>query len=176
MLGRVCSSTVSVWTVSHSAFGPRFGLDKSLGTRTFQRSLRRTRDGLRQVDWLSTDVLALHSKAEAGRQMGKHPRNVEQQVVQEGEVEGSGRGGRVKKRLEVDGLPIEGISIGGHETCIMLPSMKVAFDIGRCPQRAISQDFLLISHAHMDHIVRHRPSLIYVSRELLSRILFACSG
>lgn len=56
--------------------------------------------------------------------------------------------------LEVDGLSIEGVSVGGQETCILIPALKLAFDIGRCPERAISQDFLFISHAHMDHIVR----------------------
>lgn len=60
-----------------------------------------------------------------------------------------------KKRggLNVEGYPVEGISIGGQETCIIFPTLKLAFDIGRCPQRAISQDFLFISHGHMDHIV-----------------------
>ncbi|KAI4319128.1 hypothetical protein MLD38_032764 [Melastoma candidum] len=56
------------------------------------------------------------------------------------------------ERIVIGGYPIEGVSIAGHETCVILPSLKLAFDIGRCPQRAISQDFLFISHAHMDHI------------------------
>lgn len=55
--------------------------------------------------------------------------------------------------LNIEGYPVEGLSIGGHETCIIFPTLKLAFDIGRCPQRAISQDFLFISHGHMDHIV-----------------------
>ncbi|XP_020270217.1 nuclear ribonuclease Z isoform X3 [Asparagus officinalis] len=57
-----------------------------------------------------------------------------------------------RKGLEIEGYPIEGLSIGGQETCVIFPTMKMAFDIGRCPQRAIAQDFLFISHAHMDHI------------------------
>ncbi|TVT99238.1 hypothetical protein EJB05_55414, partial [Eragrostis curvula] len=59
---------------------------------------------------------------------------------------------KAKPRLEVEGYPVEGISIGGQETCVIFPSLSLAFDIGRCPQRAISQDFLFISHAHLDHI------------------------
>lgn len=59
-----------------------------------------------------------------------------------------------KKAMQIEGYPIEGLSIGGHETCIIFPSLRIAFDIGRCPHRAISQDFLFISHSHMDHIVR----------------------
>ncbi|KAI3766812.1 hypothetical protein L2E82_16886 [Cichorium intybus] len=57
-----------------------------------------------------------------------------------------------KKGLNIEGYPIEGLSIAGHETCIILPSLNLAFDIGKCPQRAISQQFLFISHGHMDHI------------------------
>ncbi|XP_012080218.1 nuclear ribonuclease Z isoform X2 [Jatropha curcas] len=57
-----------------------------------------------------------------------------------------------KSVLTIEGYPVEGLSIGGHETCIIFPSLNLAFDIGRCPQRALSQDFLFISHAHMDHI------------------------
>ena len=55
--------------------------------------------------------------------------------------------------LEVDGFSIEGVSVGGQETCVMLPALKLAFDIGRCPERAVYQDILFITHAHMDHIV-----------------------
>ncbi|CAN1347666.1 tRNase Z TRZ1 [Linum perenne] len=54
--------------------------------------------------------------------------------------------------MTIQGYPIEGFSIAGLETCIIFPSLDLAFDIGRCPQRAISQKFLFISHAHMDHI------------------------
>ncbi|KAJ4712159.1 nuclear ribonuclease Z-like [Melia azedarach] len=57
-----------------------------------------------------------------------------------------------KKGMQIEGYRIEGLSIAGHETCIIFPSLDLAFDIGRCPDRAISQDFLFISHAHMDHI------------------------
>lgn len=64
-----------------------------------------------------------------------------------------------KKGLEIEGYRVEGLSIGGHETCIIFPTLNLAFDIGRCPQRALSQDFLFISHGHMDHIVSFFLSL-----------------
>ncbi|KAI3726900.1 hypothetical protein L1987_66707 [Smallanthus sonchifolius] len=51
-----------------------------------------------------------------------------------------------KKGLVIEDYPIEGLSIAGHETCIILPTLNLAFDIGKCPQRAISQQFLFISH------------------------------
>ncbi|KNA23796.1 hypothetical protein SOVF_021280 [Spinacia oleracea] len=57
-----------------------------------------------------------------------------------------------KRGIEIEGYPIEGLSIGGQETCVIFPTLSLAFDIGRCPQRAVSQDFLFISHGHMDHI------------------------
>ncbi|MQL87055.1 hypothetical protein Taro_019584 [Colocasia esculenta] len=57
-----------------------------------------------------------------------------------------------RKGVDVEGLLIEGISVGGHETCVVVPSMNLAFDIGRCPSRAVHQDFLFITHAHLDHI------------------------
>jgi ribonuclease Z len=85
---------------------------------------------------------------------------------------------KAKKRLEIEGYPIEGISIGGQETCVIFPTLSLAFDIGRCPQRAVSQDFLFISHAHLDHIgglpmyvatrglYRLRPPTIFVPKYL----------
>ncbi|XP_059442792.1 tRNase Z TRZ1 [Corylus avellana] len=59
---------------------------------------------------------------------------------------------KTKGAMNIEGYPVKGLSIAGHETCIMFPTLKLAFDIGRCPQHAIYHDFLCISHAHMDHI------------------------
>ncbi|GMN27921.1 hypothetical protein TIFTF001_001851 [Ficus carica] len=58
----------------------------------------------------------------------------------------------VRKGVDLEGYSIEGISIGGQETCVIVPEFKCAFDIGRCPSRAIHQNFLFITHAHLDHI------------------------
>ncbi|XP_047319963.1 tRNase Z TRZ2, chloroplastic [Impatiens glandulifera] len=57
-----------------------------------------------------------------------------------------------RKKIEAEDYSIEGISIGGHETCVIIPELKSAFDIGRCPARAVQQNFLFITHAHLDHI------------------------
>ena len=35
--------------------------------------------------------------------------------------------------MDLGGVNIEAISVGGLETCIQLPGAKLAFDIGRCP-------------------------------------------
>ncbi|KAM5580497.1 tRNase Z TRZ2, chloroplastic [Rosa sericea] len=58
----------------------------------------------------------------------------------------------LRKGVDLEGYSIEGVSVGGHETCIIIPEFKCAFDIGRCPSRAIHQNFLFITHAHLDHI------------------------
>ncbi|KAG4953220.1 hypothetical protein AAZX31_14G049400 [Glycine max] len=57
-----------------------------------------------------------------------------------------------RKVLDLEGYSIEGLSVGGQETCIIIPEFKCSFDIGRCPSRAIQQNFLFITHAHLDHI------------------------
>lgn len=57
-----------------------------------------------------------------------------------------------RKGIDLEGYSIEGISIGGQETCVIIPEFKCAFDIGRCPSRAIHQNFVFITHAHLDHI------------------------
>ncbi|XP_061360695.1 tRNase Z TRZ2, chloroplastic [Gastrolobium bilobum] len=58
----------------------------------------------------------------------------------------------LRKGLDLEGYSIEGLSIGGQETCIIIPEFKCTFDIGRCPTRAIHQNFVFITHAHLDHI------------------------
>ena len=54
--------------------------------------------------------------------------------------------------LNLAGIQVEGLSIGGIETCLDLPLHKVAFDIGRAPDFAIARDTILFTHAHMDHM------------------------
>ncbi|CAG9462821.1 unnamed protein product [Pedinophyceae sp. YPF-701] len=74
--------------------------------------------------------------------------------------------GRCSEMVCVGGVQLQGISVGGVETCIILPQFNVAFDIGRCPQRAVYQDTVLITHAHMDHI--GGINFHIASRQLLS--------
>ena len=65
------------------------------------------------------------------------------------------RNGREKDRFvvhELSGYKIEGVSVGGQETSIVLPQLKVAFDSGRCPQRCVYADVMCLSHTHMDHV------------------------
>ncbi|RCV04572.1 hypothetical protein SETIT_1G010800v2 [Setaria italica] len=62
------------------------------------------------------------------------------------------RSNNAKHLLEIEGYPVEGVSVGGKETCVIFPTLSLAFDIGMCPQQAISQEFLFVSHGHLDHI------------------------
>ncbi|KAL6543927.1 mitochondrial 3'-tRNA processing endonuclease Trz2 [Orobanche gracilis] len=57
-----------------------------------------------------------------------------------------------RKGFDLDGYSVEGLSICGRETCVIVPELKSAFDIGGCPSRAVQQNFLFITHAHLDHI------------------------
>lgn len=54
-------------------------------------------------------------------------------------------------RLQLGGMAVEAHSVGGVETCFQLPDFGLCLDIGRCPEGAISQDRLLLTHAHIDH-------------------------
>lgn len=47
---------------------------------------------------------------------------------------------------------VDGLSIGGVETCIDFPELKLCFDVGRCPDEAVLRPTVLFTHAHMDHM------------------------
>lgn len=50
------------------------------------------------------------------------------------------------------GLTVLARSVGGIETCIELPELKLAFDLGRCPRSAVARPTVLFTHGHMDHL------------------------
>jgi ribonuclease Z len=54
--------------------------------------------------------------------------------------------------VDLLGLEVRGRSIGGVETCIEVPSARLAFDIGRMPASATSATTVLFTHAHIDHM------------------------
>lgn len=54
--------------------------------------------------------------------------------------------------LKVAGLTLRGITQGGVETCLMVPELKLMFDVGRCPPGALKYDTILCSHGHQDHL------------------------
>jgi ribonuclease Z len=54
--------------------------------------------------------------------------------------------------LNLEGIAVDAVSIGGLETCIQLPGFDLAFDIGRCPPTSVHRNTLLFTHAHIDHM------------------------
>lgn len=66
----------------------------------------------------------------------------------------SGHSDRMASRLiekTVGGVRLQGFSLAGEETIMIVPEMNVAFDIGRAPREAIGIDHICLSHGHMDH-------------------------
>lgn len=53
--------------------------------------------------------------------------------------------------MQLAGIEVVAVSVGGMETCIELPGYDLCFDIGRCPQSAIRRSRVLLTHTHMDH-------------------------
>lgn len=54
--------------------------------------------------------------------------------------------------LTLAGIAVDAVSVGGLETCIQLPGMDVALDLGVCPPRAVARSTVLFTHAHIDHM------------------------
>lgn len=47
---------------------------------------------------------------------------------------------------------VQGISVAGEQTCVHVPELDLAFDIGLCPRVALTSTHVAISHGHMDHV------------------------
>ena len=62
---------------------------------------------------------------------------------------------------------IKGITIGGIETCYVLPHFNLAFDVGRCPAPLIDVPRVFLTHGHLDH-ASGLP--YYVSQRSLRRL------
>lgn len=54
--------------------------------------------------------------------------------------------------LQLAGLEVDAISLGGLRTCIQLPGLDLAFDMGCCPDSAVNRSQVLFTHTHIDHI------------------------
>ena len=63
--------------------------------------------------------------------------------------------------LELAGVRLRAVSVGGLETCIEVPDWKLCFDIGRCPPTAARLPRVLITHPHVDHLggIAHHVAL-----------------
>jgi ribonuclease Z len=47
---------------------------------------------------------------------------------------------------------LDGFSLGGVETVVRIPELRLAFDVGRGPSMLIRCDHLALTHTHMDHV------------------------
>lgn len=85
--------------------------------------------------------------------------------------------------MRLAGYEVEALSIGGIETCIEIPELDLAFDIGRCPPSAVKRQRILLTHCHMDHagglayhaatrdLYKVKPPIWYVPHENAKDIL-----
>ena len=53
--------------------------------------------------------------------------------------------------MTLAGIPLRGVSIAGRETWFHVPSLDLAFDVGRCPAEIVPAPNVFLSHAHLDH-------------------------
>lgn len=47
---------------------------------------------------------------------------------------------------------VQGYSIAGEATCVMVPELDLCFDAGMCPRAILPAKHMCISHGHMDHV------------------------
>lgn len=59
--------------------------------------------------------------------------------------------GRRLAKCSFDGIDIQGFSVAGEETVVIVPTLDVCFDIGKAPEASLSANHVLLSHGHMDH-------------------------
>ena len=51
-----------------------------------------------------------------------------------------------------DAITIAGQSVAGQRTCLVIDKLSLCFDIGVCFDVAIPQQYIFVSHGHIDHI------------------------
>ncbi|HKD17242.1 MAG TPA: MBL fold metallo-hydrolase [Thermoanaerobaculia bacterium] len=60
--------------------------------------------------------------------------------------------GRGRVSLEAAGIPIEGVSIAGHESFYKLPTLRTLLEFGRAPEDVLGYATVCVSHGHLDHM------------------------
>jgi ribonuclease Z len=60
--------------------------------------------------------------------------------------------GRGRVSLEAAGIPIEGVSIAGHESFYKLPGFRTLLEFGRAPEDVVGYATVCVSHGHLDHM------------------------
>ena len=59
--------------------------------------------------------------------------------------------GRGRVHIEAAGIPIEGVSIAGHESFYKLPTLRTLLEFGRAPEDVVGYSTVCVSHGHLDH-------------------------
>lgn len=59
--------------------------------------------------------------------------------------------GRGRVSLEAAGIPIEGVSIAGHESYFKLPGFRAMLEFGRAPEDTLGYETVCVTHGHLDH-------------------------
>jgi ribonuclease Z len=60
-------------------------------------------------------------------------------------------GGRGRVSIEAAGIPIDGVSIAGHESFYKLPTFRTLLEFGRAPEDTLGYANVCVSHGHLDH-------------------------
>ncbi|MFY9552256.1 MAG: MBL fold metallo-hydrolase [Thermoanaerobaculia bacterium] len=60
--------------------------------------------------------------------------------------------GRGRVRVEAAGIPIEGVSIAGHESFYKLPGFRTLLEFGRAPEDVVGYAMVAVTHGHLDHM------------------------
>jgi len=55
-------------------------------------------------------------------------------------------------KLDLGGLTLVGVSVGGVYTSILVPELSLILDAGMAPRSFVGARFLFLSHGHADHI------------------------
>ena len=75
--------------------------------------------------------------------------------------------GRGRVAIEAAGIPIEGVSIAGHESFYKLPGFRTLLEFGRAPEDVLGFPTVCVSHGHLDHVAGLAH---YASRRRLARL------
>jgi ribonuclease Z len=75
--------------------------------------------------------------------------------------------GRGRVEIAAAGIPIEGVSIAGHESFYKLPGFRSLLEFGRAPEDGLGFPTVCVSHGHLDHITGLAH---YASRRRLARL------
>ena len=59
--------------------------------------------------------------------------------------------GRGRVSVEAAGIPIEGVSIAGHESFYKLPTFRTLLEFGRAPDDTVGYANICVTHGHLDH-------------------------